>query len=68
MKNAVFIIFLSLLSTINIQAQTWEFVGLDSMVIYNLVVEGDTLWAGTRDFLLMITRDYINLLIGDNLG
>jgi len=30
-------------------AQTWEFVGLDSMVIYNLQVKGDSIWAGTRD-------------------
>lgn len=31
------------------KAQGWEFIGLDSMVIYNLNVKGDTIWAGTRD-------------------
>ena len=31
------------------KAQTWEFVGLDSMIIYGLEVKGDTIWAGTRD-------------------
>lgn len=36
-----------LLSTINICAQTWEFVGLDSMVIRQLYVFGDTIYAGT---------------------
>jgi len=29
------------------KAQTWEFVGLDSMVIKQLYVSGDTFWAGT---------------------
>jgi len=29
------------------KAQTWEFVGLDSMVIRQLVVFGDTIYAGT---------------------
>ncbi len=29
------------------KAQTWEFVGLDSMVIKQLYVSGDTIWAGT---------------------
>ncbi|MCZ6702819.1 MAG: hypothetical protein O6940_07230, partial [Ignavibacteria bacterium] len=29
------------------KAQTWEFVGLDSMVIIHLYVSGDTIWAGT---------------------
>jgi len=47
MKKAVFIIFSLLLSTISIHAQTWEFVGLDSMVITNLHVSGDSIWAGT---------------------
>lgn len=31
------------------KAQVWEFVGLDSMIIYGLEVRGDTIWAGTRD-------------------
>lgn len=47
MKKIVLII-LTLLSNL-VFAQTWEFVGLDSMVIYNLLVKGDTIWAGTRD-------------------
>ena len=29
------------------KAQTWEFVGLDSMLIKQLYVSGDTIWAGT---------------------
>ena len=29
------------------KAQTWEFVGLDSMVIKHLYVSGDTIYAGT---------------------
>ena len=29
------------------KAQEWEFVGLDSMVIKQLYVSGDTIWAGT---------------------
>ncbi len=47
MKKTVFIIFSLLFSTISIHAQTWEFVGLDSMVIKHLYVSGDTIWAGT---------------------
>ncbi|MCH7964785.1 MAG: T9SS type A sorting domain-containing protein [Bacteroidetes bacterium] len=47
MKKAVFIIFSLLFSSSAIQAQTWEFVGLDSMVITNLHVSGDSIWAGT---------------------
>lgn len=30
-----------------VKAQTWEFVGLDSMVIKQLYVTGDTIWAAT---------------------
>jgi len=47
MKKAVFIIFSLLLSTISIYAQTWEFVGLDSLVVKQIYVSGDTLWVGT---------------------
>jgi len=47
MKITVFIIFSLLLSTISIYTQTWEFVGLDSMVIKHLYVSGDSIWAGT---------------------
>jgi len=46
MKKTVFIIFPLLLSTISIYAQTWEFVGLDSMIIKQLYVSGDTIYAG----------------------
>jgi len=28
-------------------AQTWEFVGLDSLIVKQIYVSGDTLWAGT---------------------
>jgi len=38
---------LSLVLTYPSFTQTWEFVGLDSMVIINLYVSGDTIWAGT---------------------
>ncbi len=47
MKKAVFIIFSLLFFSSAIHAQTWEFVGLDSMVITNLHVSGDSIWAGT---------------------
>ncbi|MCH7963205.1 MAG: T9SS type A sorting domain-containing protein [Bacteroidetes bacterium] len=47
LKKTVFIIFFLLLSTISIYAQTWEFVGLDSLVVKQIYVSGDTIWAGT---------------------
>ena len=47
MKKTIFIIFSLLLSTISIYAQTWEFVGLDSLVVKQIYVSGDTIWAGT---------------------
>ena len=47
MKKAILIIFSLFFSSSAIQAQTWEFVGLDSMVIIHLYVSGDTIWAGT---------------------
>lgn len=53
MKTTSTILFASLFIILIIQntkAQNWEFVGLDSMVIYGLEVKGDTIWAGTRDF------------------
>jgi len=31
-----------------VSAQTWEFVGLDSLVIFHLDVEGDTIYAGVK--------------------
>jgi len=43
------LLMLIILLTHTTFSQTWEFVGLDSMVIYNLQVKGDTIWAGTRD-------------------
>ena len=47
MKKTIFIIFSLLLSIISIYAQTWEFVGLDSLVVKQIYVSGDTIWAGT---------------------
>ena len=47
-KIISFCMFLSLITTTT-KAQEWEFVGLDSMIIYALEVRGDTIWAGTRD-------------------
>jgi len=49
MKKTVFTIITLILSTITICAQTWDFVGLDSLVIFHLYVEGDTIYAGTWD-------------------
>ena len=49
MKKAVFIIFSLLFSSSAIHAQTWEFVGLDSLAVYHLFVSGDTIFAGTID-------------------
>jgi len=49
MKKAVFIIFSLLFSSSAIHTQTWEFVGLDSMVILHLNVNGDTIYAGAVD-------------------
>ena len=52
MKNLTMITIVILLNiypgeTPYILAQTWEFVGLDSMVIKHLYVSGDTIYAGT---------------------
>ncbi|MCH7962927.1 MAG: T9SS type A sorting domain-containing protein [Bacteroidetes bacterium] len=49
MKKTVFIIFSLLFSSSAIHAQTWEFVGLDSLLIFHLYVEVDTIYAGTWD-------------------
>ena len=49
MKKSVFIFFSLLFSPSAIHAQTWEFVGLDSLLIFHLYVEGDTMYAGTLD-------------------
>ena len=47
------IFYLTILLTIcilhNAKPQNWEFVGLDSMIIYGLEVKGDTIWASTHD-------------------
>jgi len=47
MKKAILIIFSLLFSSSAIYAQTWEFVGLDSLVVKQIYVSGDTIWAGT---------------------
>lgn len=47
-KLRLFLVVLPILQ-MSLAAQTWEFVGLDSMAIYGLEVKGDTIWAGTRD-------------------
>ena len=39
--------FLLFLITTTTNAQEWEFVGLDSMVIKHLYISGDSIWAGT---------------------
>ena len=47
MKTLKIILLLSLITILPSFAQTWEFVGLDSMVIKHLFISGDTIWAGT---------------------
>ena len=47
MKTLKIVLLLSLITILPSFAQTWEFVGLDSLVIKHLFVSGDTLWAGT---------------------
>lgn len=47
-KIISFSLFLFLITSPT-KAQEWEFVGLDSLVIYQLYVTGDTIYAGTRD-------------------
>jgi len=43
----IFLVLVLLLITSPSKAQTWEFVGLDSLVIKQLYVSGDTIWAAT---------------------
>jgi len=57
-KKTVFIIFSLLFSSSVIHAQTWEFVGLDSLIVKQIYVSGDTLWAGT------FSRVYPNIISG----
>ena len=45
-KIIPFCLLLFLITSLT-KAQEWEFVGLDSMVIKQLYVAGDTIWAGT---------------------
>jgi len=52
--KSVFILFFTVCSVAYAQMGihtngTWEFVGLDSLVIFHLDVEGDTIYAGTWD-------------------
>jgi hypothetical protein len=48
MKTKILFFSLLLYLTCSItKAQNWEFVGLDSMVIKQLYVAGDSIWAGT---------------------
>lgn len=44
---AGFLLYIYSGGIVDITAQTWEFVGLDSMVIKHLYVSGDTIYAGT---------------------
>lgn len=45
--NIIFYCILLFLISHQAKAQQWEFVGLDSMVIKQLYVSGDTIWAAT---------------------
>lgn len=45
--TAGFLLYIYSGGAVEISAQTWEFVGLDSMVIKHLYVSGDTMYAGT---------------------
>ena len=47
MKQLKIFLLLLPIMMLTIKAQSWEFVGLDSMVIKQLYVSGDTIWAGT---------------------
>jgi len=58
MKKTVFIFFALFFSSSAIQAQTWEFVGLDSLIVKHINVSGDSLWAGT------FSRVYPNIISG----
>jgi len=58
MKKLKLLLLLSLAITYPSFTQTWEFVGLDSMVIRQLFVFGDTIYAGTK------VRNGINLSAG----
>ncbi len=50
MKTKIIYFSLLLLLSFSIaKAQTWEFVGLDSLAVYHLSVSGDTIYAGTID-------------------
>ncbi|WP_304130580.1 T9SS type A sorting domain-containing protein [Ignavibacterium album] len=50
MNTKIFSISILLfLITTTTNAQQWEFVGLDSLVIFQLCVSGDTIYAGTWD-------------------
>jgi hypothetical protein len=43
------LISLLFLITLQTKAQEWEFVGLDSLIIFHLYVDGDSMYAGTWD-------------------
>ena len=58
MKRTTSIIFILLFSSFTLHAQTWEFVGLDSLVVKQIYVSGDTLWVGT------VSRISINIISG----
>jgi len=47
MKALKIFLLLSLITTYPSFTQTWEFVGLDSLLIKALYVSGDTIYAGT---------------------
>ena len=47
MKTLKIFLVLSFTIVTNSFAQTWEFVGLDSLIVKQIYVTGDTLWAGT---------------------
>ena len=47
MKRTTYIIFILLFSSFTLHTQTWEFVGLDSLIVKQIYVSGDTIWAGT---------------------
>ncbi len=49
MKTLIIFLLLCLTTIYPSFAQTWEFVGLDSLLIFHLDVEGDTIYAGTWD-------------------
>ena len=51
MKRTTIIILTLLLSSLTAYTQTWEFVGLDSLLIKQIYISGNTLWVGVDSII-----------------